>query len=386
MAQDATFARTSTRIAAVVRGPGVRLSPVLLAFLLTTVLPTVATATYLFVAATDRYVTEVQFMVRGVTGRHVGGLAALFRTFGIARAEDDAFAVHSFMLSRDAVAELDKRLDLRSRFARPDIDRLSRYPRLWRGDTAESLHEFYRDRVSVFYSASQGLSTMRVTSWRAEDSRIIAETLLNLGEELINRMNARATSDSLANAERERVRAEELVLSSQAEITAFRNREMVLDPSLASVKGLEVIGRLSVELAQARTQLAESSASAPGSPALNTLQVRARALQEQIAVERAKIVGGDQALAQKVTEYERLALRREFADRNLGTTSSALEVARQEARRQQIYIETVVRPHAADEATEPRRLRLTATAFVLGFSVFSLLWLVISGAREHSHG
>ncbi|MBX9926761.1 MAG: capsule biosynthesis protein, partial [Hyphomicrobiaceae bacterium] len=109
-------------------------------------------------------------------------------------------------------------------------------------------------------------------------------------------------------------------------------------------------------------------------------------LQQQIAGERSKIVGGDQALAQKVSEYERLALKREFADRNLTGSSTALETARQEARRQQIYIETVVTPRAPDEATEPRRLRLVASTFVVGFALFALIWLIIAGSREHANG
>lgn len=362
------------------------LSPTFLAFVVSTVLPTLIAVVYLYGVASDRYVTEAQFMVRGVTGRHVGGLASLFRTFGIARAEDDAFAVHSFMLSRDAVVELDNRLDLRTKFGSAAIDRLSRYPRLWQSGSVEALHDFYQDRVSLVYNASQGISTLRVTAWRPQDAHQIAQTLLGLGEDLINRMNARANEDSLAAAERERTRAEELVLKTQQAITEFRNRELLLDPSLASLKGLDLIGGLSVELAQARTQLAEAASSAPGSPALKALNVRIRALEDQIVAERAKIVGGDQSLAYKVAEYERLVLQREFADRNLATTSNAVELARQESRRQQIYIETVVRPSVADESTEPRRLRLVASTFVVGFALFSLVWLVISGAREHSNG
>ncbi len=135
-----------------------------LAFLLAVLVPTVGATAYLYGIASDRYVAEAQFMVRGVSGRHIGGLAALFRTFGIARAEDDAFAVHSYMLSRDAMAALEAEIGLKTRFGNPQIDRLSRYPRLWRADTAESLHEFYQDRVSVIYNPSQGISTLRVTA------------------------------------------------------------------------------------------------------------------------------------------------------------------------------------------------------------------------------
>lgn len=363
-----------------------RLSPNLLAFLATVVLPTLLATGYYYGIATDRYVSEAKFMVRGVTGRHIGGLAALFRTFGIARAEDDAFAVHSYMMSLDATQALESQLGLKAMFSRPRIDVLSRYPRPWRSDSAESLFDFYQDRISLTYSPAQGISTLRVDAWAPDDAQQIAAALLQLSEALINRMNKRANTDSLANAESERDRAEKLVLTTQNEITLFRNRELLLDPSLASLKTLDLIGRLSVELAQTRTALAETTASSPASPALQGLQVRIRALQDQIASERGNIVGTDTALAEKISEYERLVLRREFAERNLAAASSAVENARQEARRQQIYIETIVAPARADEPTQPRRLRSIASVFVLGFALYSMLWLVISGAREHSHG
>ena len=71
---------------------------------------------------------------------------------------------------------------------------------------------------------------------------------------------------------------------------------------------------------------------------------------------------------------------------DLGIAISALQTARQEARRQQLYIETVVSPHKPDEAIEPRSTRYVLTILVVSLAAYSMLWLVISGSREHMHG
>lgn len=97
-------------------------------------------------------------------------------------------------------------------------------------------------------------------------------------------------------------------------------------------------------------------------------------------------MGGNDALATKVAEFERLSLARGFADKNLAGAFAALELARQQGQRMRLYIETVVAPNYSDELTEPRATRLIACVFLVTFVFFCLLWLVITGSKEHQHG
>jgi capsular polysaccharide transport system permease protein len=133
-------------------------------------------------------------------------------------------------------------------------------------------------------------------------------------------------------------------------------------------------------------QLDQTMAAAPGSPGVPSLRNRIGALAEQIAAERARVAGNDDALAGKIAAYERIALDRQFADQALASAMLTLELARQEARRQVIYIETIAAPNRPDEPTEPRRWRAIATVAFSGFAVFAMLWLAVAGAREHADG
>ena len=98
------------------------------------------------------------------------------------------------------------------------------------------------------------------------------------------------------------------------------------------------------------------------------------------------MTGGNDALSGKISAYERIALNREFADRGLALATTSIELARQEVRRQQIYIETVVRPNLPDEALEPRRWRGFFTVFLFSFAVFAMGWFLLTAVREHAHG
>jgi capsular polysaccharide transport system permease protein len=239
--------------------------------------------------------------------------------------------------------------------------------------------------VSVIRNSSSGIAQLRVTAFRNTDAKEIATNLLAQAEELVNRMNARAQSDALSYAQDELKSAEARVVSAQGDLTAFRNRALLIDPSTNSTKMLDVIGGLASELAEAQAQLHETIASAPSSPVIDGIKARIAALENQIASERDKLAGGDDTLATKMAGYERLVLDREFADRGFMLASSELEFARQEARRQQIYIETVVAPNIPDESREPRRFRNTATVFAVTFAIFVIFWFMSVAAKEHLH-
>ncbi len=346
--------------------------------------PTLAAIAYFGVLASKRYVSEGDFIVRGMSSRRASGLEMLFRTFGISRAIDDANAVQSYMLSRDAVRALEKRLPLREIFSRREVDRFARFPRFWRDDSFERLFDYYLERVSVTQDSTKGITTLQVIAFQPADAQKIAMELMRLAEEMVNRMNTRAQTDALRAAQADLTLAEERVIKTQMALTAFRNRELLIDPAKNSAGVLETITSLSTEFAHLQAQLQETSRSAPTNPSLQTMQERLDALTSRITVERSKLAGGDSALATKVATYEQLALTRELAEKALAAAHTSLDVARQEARRQQIYIEEIVAPNLPDESTEPQRLRLIAATFVVSFFIAAILWILSAGAREHA--
>ena len=118
-------------------------------------------------------------------------------------------------------------------------------------------------------------------------------------------------------AEREVSDAEMRVMSTQTAITAFRNREMMIDPKQTSTAMLELIGRLSDDLAATRTRREELLTSAPQSAEIGPLDSRVTGLQHQIDDERAKMVGQDASVAPRIAEYEQLVLARDFAEKAL---------------------------------------------------------------------
>jgi capsular polysaccharide transport system permease protein len=354
-------------------------------FFATVIAPTAAATLYYGVLASNIYVSEAHFVVRGVNGQNIGGLAALFRTLGIARSVDDTFAVQNYMRSRDAMRQLNAKLNLRKMFTQSDIDFVARFEGLWAQPEFESLYTYFQNRVEVLHNDVTGITTLRVTAFTPGDSHKIASNLLELSENFVNDINKRARDDALNAAEEVRVKAEAKVIEAAAKLTAFRNKENFIDPLKSSTRGIDLIGKLSGELAETKVRRNELMETSPSNPSLPGLNSRIAVLENQIADEKLKIVGGDQSLSSKISTFERLVLEREFTDRAFSSALESVESARQEARQKKLYIEKIVKPNLPDKSTEPKRLLNIVATLFFGLMLYFMSWLVLSGAREHSH-
>jgi capsular polysaccharide transport system permease protein len=349
-------------------------------------LPTLLAVLYYGVLATDRYVSEARFVIRTASkpATLAGGLGALLQLVGMSRSQDDAYAVHDFLISRDAMHELAARVDLKAIYHHPEADLLVRYPSPVSRTTDEGFYRYFERRLDVVVNNSSGLTTLRVEAFQPDDAARVARALLELGEGLVNRLNTRMQEDAVHLAVTEVARAEQQRVESQIAVTAFRNRALILDPGKSSAIVVTLIGKLSAELAAVRTQIGEMEANAPNSPQLQTLRAQAAAIEHQIDTERGRVADDSDGLAAKIEQYERLMLTQEFAVQSLAQAVTALEIARVEARRQQLFLERVVEPGVPDEAMMPRRWRSAFTVFgfnVIGAGIFWLLW---AGLREHA--
>ena len=357
-----------------------------LARILLVFLPTALFTLYFGFICTPRYVSEARFVIHSASKPAAGlsGLSALLQLAGLSSFQDAAYSVRDFLTSRDALRELEPKVDLLRVYGDSKADFLSRYPSFLYGRSNEDLYRYFQRRISVIVNNTSEMTTLRVEAFHPDDAQAIARTLLDLGEALVNRLNDRVEQDAVRTADDELSRAQEQRVAAQIAVTAFRNRELVLDPGKNAAIVLELIGKLSTELAQTRAQIDETRQASPRSPLLASLTQQASALQQQIDVERDRVTKDSDALADKISAYERLMLEQEFATRALSQAVMALDSARSEARRQQLFLERVVEPDRPDKAMEPQRLRIILTAF--GFNVIGagVLWLIGTGLREHA--
>ena len=137
-------------------------------------------------------------------------------------------------------------------------------------------------------------------------------------------------------------------------------------------------------LANARTQLGELLNNSPSSPQIPLVKTRIAQLDKLIAEERGKLSGETGSVVSTLTEYERLDVQRQLAERALASAFTSLEAARIEAQRQQLYLETIAQPNLADYPLYPKRALSLATVLVSCLLVYGIAWLLVVSAQEHA--
>jgi BexC/CtrB/KpsE family polysaccharide export inner-membrane protein len=342
-------------------------------FLIIVAAPTLIAAIYFLLIASPIYVSEARFIVRTAGQPPAAGLGSVLQGMGVGQGTTDAFVVHEYITSRDAVAELDRQ-GLRKRL---------HFPGAFTGRSNEHLFKTYKRFVNVSYDATMGVSTLTVEAFAPKDAQEVAETLLLGGERVVNQLNAKAEHDALEQARSEVVQAQERLAASQRALAGFRSRERLIDPARTSTANLELIGRLSQELSALRAERSGLAASAPQSPQLPALDNRIAAYQREIDKEQSKVAGETNSLAPKIGEYERLVLDRDFARQSLAASMSAVETARHEAQRQRLYLQRIVNPSLPDAPMLPRRWRGVAVVFLTALLAYGVLVLTLAGLREH---
>lgn len=352
-------------------------------FLIVVGVPTLIAVFYFTIIASPRYVSEARFVVRSANSVQPSAVGLALQGVGFSTGMNDAFAIHEYMTSRDGLAELQKHHNVADIFGKRGADTFSRYPRPGESPNEESLYKAFRRFTTVGYDAATGISTLRVEAFSAQDALSLNKSLLDSGEDLVNRLNERASRNAVKDAEDALARALSEVQASQGALTALRNSARFIDPRAAAAESSQLIGGLLVTVAQLRAERAQLQAEAPSSPQLPILANRIAAYENQIAAARAAVAGDSASLATKVGEYEELTVRREIADKQLALATSALLSAEQEARRQKLYLERIVEPNLPDAPLLPRRWLAILTVFASALLAYGVGWLVWAGVREH---
>lgn len=349
-------------------------------------LPTLIAGVYYFGIASDLYLSEAKFVVRGPheQSASAGSLAAMFGGGGD-EAGGDAGTVRAFILSRDAVRDLEEHDHLRAVFTRPEGDFLTRFPgfEFWRRDF-EALFKAYERFVTVEIDPETGIATLEVKAYRPEDSQRIASALVKYSEQLVNDLNARAREDTLSTFEGAVQVAEQNISHVQDQLTAYRVKEQILDPRADASAPMSLVGGLERDLADTRGQLAEMTRNSPRSPGIPLLQTRIASLQKLIVDERSKLTGDKDSVATKSAEYERLDVQRQLDEKALASAFASLEAAKLQVQQHQLYVEEIAQPNLPDYPLYPKRFSSFALVVASCFLAYGIAWLLVTGVREHA--
>jgi capsule polysaccharide export protein KpsE/RkpR len=179
-------------------------------FVLIVIVPTICATAYYSWYASNQYVAEFKFMVKDNSAVATAGAGGLLAALGqsLASTNTENYLVSDYLTSRQAVDDLEARIKVSRLYAKPEIDWFSRFDSSL---PTERFVTYWQKMVTSHYDQITGTATARVRAFSPEDALLIAQSLVTLAEELVNRMGSRAQSDRVRFAERELERVQERV-------------------------------------------------------------------------------------------------------------------------------------------------------------------------------
>lgn len=348
-------------------------------FLVVVIAPTIIYLLYASLWQSDRYVAETRLTVREAQKKEqpkIGDAASVIsKLAGGASGSKDAqnsFMVLNYIKSRAILVDLGGRAYLERKFAPPGADYFSRVSR---NANLEELWKYWLEHLSASVDTISGILVFRVDAFQPRDALDLANDIIRLSEDLVNKITLRNRGDALARADNEVALARQKLADAREKLLQFRNQNFIIDPGSRAGSLSEMIAKLTLERIEIVNTLSTFSSSlSSDAPSQRLQRTRLGAIDQQIADLKKKLTdnqAGDVVSAQ-IASYERLKLEEQFAERLYGIAQSAYESARQDLQRQQLYLVTVVAPVLPESATYPRVFGNT----VLVFCTLLVIWAV----------
>lgn len=345
-------------------------------FLLIFLLPTVVTAGYFYLIASDRYVTEARFALRPALGsvdkvqNDETGANSLSRQM-IAQ---DTLITTGYIASRQMIETLEREMPLREMFSREGIDFLSRF------DASEPIEQFMRywhKRVTTSVDPNGGIIVLKVAAFDAEESYKLARAILDESERMVNDLSLKARQVALTESNRELKNAEERLVTVQRAMRDLRNKAGILDAQSANKNNLTVIAELRKKRIDLSVQLNLSLRDlAPERRQIQDLKAQILDLDENIEKIERQMTSTDpeqrRLLSESMTEFEGLENERKNALLYYNKVLAASEQARIIANRQIEFFTPVVPPVVPTSAIEPRRHLFTSIVALVAMALFGL--------------
>ena len=355
-------------------------------FLLMVALPTLLAALYYGLIASDVYVSESRFVIKSPDQKRsqMSTLANLVQTTGLSGGQEQTNEVLTYVRSRDALKALERNAEIRDKFSASQADFLSRFPQPFADHSFEGLFKYYGKRVDARLDAETGTAIIKVEAFTPQDAYVINRQLLDLSEELVNRLNNRAQSKGVAEAEKQVEFATQRARNARIALAQYRNAQALIDPAKQAGAVLEIANTMIAERAALQAQLDLMQRLTPSNPSIPALRNRINAISVQIALQSSRVVGTGNGIASKMGGYEDLVVEEKFATESLTAANAALVQARAEALRQQFHLERVVDPNTPDTPLLPKRFLNILVVFAASLCLYFIAWMFMIGVLEHA--
>lgn len=362
-----------------------RLRGLLLRLGICVVLPALAVWLYTALVATPRYVCnfEITYQAYQPNPTMAGGLTPSIIGSSMTDSIDYGTIIYEYIRSPALAAQVDQQLKLREQFSGRKIDWLSRLST--HADQASFL-AYWRQHVMVSEGFG-GYLTIQVEGFDPQSTLLLAQTINNDADSMIDGLTARARQAEVQSATDQLNSAALILRKADAALTSFRNTHGDLDPGLYATQLATVAGTLESQLAGLRAQLAQAQANLqPGASQIVQLNLQIKGVENQIQAERQRLAdsAGQPNYSDIVATYDDLLADQQSASSAFQLTLQGLEMARADASSKQNYVVDFAAPILPDRPALPDPLVSSFETLLACLTAYGVISLLFAAFRDQA--
>lgn len=294
----------------------------------------------------------------------------------------DAYRIREYLLSREAMQQMERRYGFLTHFRQTAIDPLQRpldLPLL-----GIDAHSFYKRRLAISVDMREGIVRLDVEATTPQQAERFANGLLALARERTQQISEQLNADQFGALQKDVAIAQDQMRQASANVAGIQRRRAVLDPQQSAAGIYQLIGNLEVMLAEAqseRTGLAVNGLSE--SPLLPRLDAKIAALKRQIAEQRGRLVGGAGAatVQNAAVELELANSQRKLTETGLEAVLRTFEAAKLRSIEERRYLVVISAP-VLPEKVQAQRLANTLLLTLAGLLLLAGLVSTLRSSRS----
>ena len=356
------------------------------------VIPTLLAILYFGFIAANQYVAQAEFTVSAGESPMRDGMDSLTGV-PIQLILQDTQIITNFLHSREIVDKLEARIGLRRLYSRAEADALSRFNP---DKPVERLLTYWSRVATASIKLPGGLVKMSVRAYTPQDAKLVADTTLELCEELVNNLNARINRDALALAEASMQRATARLSKTLAAEEVARNESGIVETKLSAEAITGLIRQLNTQLlsmqgayeAQIKYINADTAQMQELQSHIDVLRQQIDKLEGQLTTQPRGTVqtastGGDSTVSSAMTRLGELDIEQKAAEQLYTNAATALEHARIAAEYKMIYLKVYVAPSLPQESEYPQRALNMFLVAIAGLAAWGLFVAIGAVVRNH---
>lgn len=342
-------------------------------------LPILLVAAYSLLFSPANYTSRSSFVVMTAgTGADAMPAVGLFGGSSAGAGLADAYRIREYLLSREAMQEMEKRHGFLTHFRQHTLDPFNRPVHL--PVVGLDAHDFYKRKLSIAVDLREGIARISVDALSPDQAQRFANGLLTLARERTQSISDQLNADQFRALQNDVVKAEQDMRNASTNVAAIQRQRGVLDPAQSATAIYQLIGNLEVKRAEAQAERDSITASGLSeSPLLPRLNAKIAELERQIAAQQNRIVGGGSDTVQSAAASLEMAVaKRRLAETSLESTLRTFEQAKLRSIEDRRYLVIVSAPVLPEKVQASRLLNLMLLTAIAAL----LIWGLVSTLRS----